>query len=135
MMDEFQQDFSPHTERRTVSLDILTDDWDLLPKLFNENEWELDHGLRYTLTAGLAYLQRETSGAGTGARRADLAGENERLQRERMDVESRYAVMRYGAFTFMQAAKLLEMKLNACRMELEGLRTVLKRLRAGSESD
>lgn len=46
-----------------------------------------------------------------------------------MMVESRYAVMKFRAFNFMQAVKLMEMKLNACRSELEGLRTVNAQLR------
>jgi hypothetical protein len=37
----------------------------------------------------------------------------EKLQQERMVLESRYAVMRYRAYHFMQAVKTLEMKYNS----------------------
>ena len=128
MTDRFQQEFFPRAEKRTVTLDLLSDEWDRLLAFFAENEWEQDDGLRYTLAAGLACLQTEADSVEVGLAPAGLAAEIKRLQRERMEVESRYAVMKYRAFTFMQAAKVLEMKLNACRVEAEALRTHLGRL-------
>jgi hypothetical protein len=128
-LEQFRRDFFPNTERHTLTFDILSDDWEALQRLFAENEWEPDEGLRHTLAAGLAYLQGQARLAELNHPQADLAAEVHRLQRERMTVESRYAVMKFRAFSFMQAVKIMEMKLNACRSELEGLRSVNEQLR------
>ncbi len=128
-LEQFRHDFFPNTEKHTLTFDILSDDWEALRKFFTENEWEPDDGLRYVLAAGLAFLQGQARLAELNHPQADLAAEVHRLQSERMTVESRYAVMKFRAFTFRQAVKLLEMKLNACRSEMEGLRSVNEQLR------
>jgi len=134
MIDQFQRDFFPNTERHTLTFDILSDDWETLQKLFTQNEWEPDDGPRYVLATGLAYAQGQARLAELNHPQADLAAEVKRLQNERMTVESRYAVMKFRAFSLMQAVKLLEMKLNACRSKLEVLRTVNAQLRQRLET-
>lgn len=129
MTEQFRQDFFPNTEKHTLTFDILSDDWETLQALFVENDWTPEDSLRYVLAAGLAFLQGQAHLAELSHPQADLAAEVKRLQNERMRVESRYAVMKFRAFNFMQAVKLLEMKLNACRSELDGLRTLNAQLR------
>lgn len=116
------RDFFPNTESHTLTFEITSDDWELLQRVIAEHEWERDDGLRYFLAAGLAYVQGQTQLAALGHADADLAAEVRRLQGGRMAVESRYAVMKFRAFNFMQAAKILEIKLNGCRSELAALR-------------
>lgn len=135
VIEQFRQDFFPNSERHTVTFDILTEDWQVLESLFAENELSAEDGLRFTLAAGRAYLEAATRLAVLQHPEADLAREITRLQHERMQVESRYAVMKYRAYSFMQAAQLMEMKLNACRAELEGLRTRNQQLRQQLDQD
>lgn len=125
MVDDFKRDFFPETERHTLSFDIASDDWRNIQATIAENGWETDDGLRYLLAAGLAYAQGQARLAALSHPNADLAAEVRQLWAERMQTESRYAVMKFRAFSFMQAVKLLEMKLNACRAELESVRQAL----------
>jgi len=125
MLDDFKRDFFPDTERYTLSFDITSDDWRAIQEAIAENAWETDDGLRYLLAAGLAYVQGKERLVGLNHPDADLAAEVKQLWAERMRIESRYAVMRFRAFSFMQAVKLLEIKLNACRAELDNLRQAL----------
>ncbi len=77
----------------------------------------------------MAYAQGQAQLAVLNHPAADLAAEVRRLQAERMRVESRYAVMKFRTFNFMQAAKTFQMKLNACRSEIELLQHANERLR------
>jgi hypothetical protein len=129
MIDQFRQDFFPNTETHTLTFDILSDDWEALQRLFAENEWAPDDGLRYMLAAGRVYLEGQARLAELSHPQADLAAEVHRLQSERMTVESRYAVMKFRAFSFMQAVNIMEMKLNACRSEAEALQRANELLR------
>jgi hypothetical protein len=122
MLDQFQHEFFPHTEQHTVTFEVTSDDWAAVQQAIAENEWGEADGLRFLLAAGVAFAQGQARLAALNHPDADLAEEVRRLQTERMQVESRYAVMKFRAFTFMQAAKLLEMKLNACQGERERLR-------------
>lgn len=130
MFDDFQREFFPKTERHTLTFDVTSDDWGTIQHILTENEWERDDGLRHLLAAGIAYAQGRAQLAALNHPDADLAAEVRRLQAERMQVESRYAVMKFRAFNFMQAAKVLEMKLNACRSEIELLRKANEDLRS-----
>ncbi len=134
MLDQFRRDFFPDTERHTLQLDITSDDWKTIQKIAAENGWELDDGLRHLLALGIAYAQGQAQLAALDHPDTDLAAEVRRLQRERMSVESRYAVMKFRAFSFMQAAQLMEMKLNACKQEVENLRRANELLRQQLQS-
>ncbi len=122
MFDQFQHDFFSNTEKHTLTFEITSDDCQTLQQVIAENEWDADDGLRHLLALGVAYTQGRAELAALIHPNADLAAEVHRLQQERMVVESRYAVMKFRAYTFMQAGKLMEMKLNACRAEVESLR-------------
>ena len=134
MLDQFRRDFFPDTARHTLKLDITSDDWETIQKIAAENGWELDDGLRHLLALGIAYAQGKAQLAALDGSEADLAAEVRRLQSERMSVESRYAVMKFRAFSFMQATQLMEMKLNACKQEAENLRRANELLRQQLQS-
>ncbi len=129
MFEQFRRDFFPVTERQTLQFDIVRDDWETIRQLLTENEWELDDGLRHLLAIGVVYVQGRLEIAALNHPGANLAAEVRRLQRERMAVESRYAVMKYRAFTAVQAVQAMEMKLNACKQETESLHIANQRLR------
>lgn len=129
MFDDFEREFFPKTERHTLSFEITSDDWKVIRQIVAENEWELDDGLRHLLAAGIAFAQGRAQLAALNHPDADLAAEARRLQQERMSVESRYAVMKFRTFNFMQAGKVLEMQLNSCRAENETLRQANEKLR------
>lgn len=101
-----------------IALDLLEEQWNALRAEFAANQWSEADGLRYVLAAGLRAIQDERA-----------PQESERIQNERMQLEGRYAVMKYRAFQFMQAVQALEWKLNAARMEVDGLRQLNRQLR------
>jgi hypothetical protein len=129
MLDDFRREFFPDTERHPLTFDVTSDDWAEIQKIVAENEWEPEDGLRHLLAAGIAYAQGQAQLATLNHPEADLTAEVRRLQAERMRVESRYAVMKFRTFNFMQAAKTFEMKLNACRTEVQALRRANELLR------
>jgi hypothetical protein len=51
------------------------------------------------------------------------------MQAERMQLDGRYAVMRFRAYQFMQAVKILDMKLNVAKVRIKGLVQLSKNLR------
>jgi hypothetical protein len=134
IFDQFRRDFFPDTERHTLHFDITSDDWQTIQYLTAENEWGPDEGLRHLLAIGVAYVQGHLEIAAISHPDADLAAEVKRLQAERMSVESRYAVMKFRAYSAMQAAQLLEMKLNACKQEVDMLRKANELLRQGPDT-
>jgi enolase len=96
-----------------LTFDITSDDRSAIEQIVADNEWEHDDGLRYILAAGIAYTQGQARLAELNHPEAVLAAEVHRLQSDRMKVESRYAVMKFRTHNFMQAAQVMEMKLNA----------------------
>jgi hypothetical protein len=140
MSDAFElirREFFPECQAYTLKFNILSDDWQALRALFAENGGTDDDGLRFTQAAGRAYIEGHVRlltmpipATDPSSASQAPADEVNRLQLERMGVESRYVMMKYRAYSFMQAAKTLEMKLNACRSELESLRRAYEQLRA-----
>ncbi|MBN1451623.1 MAG: hypothetical protein JW963_11460 [Anaerolineales bacterium] len=129
-VEDFRNQFFADTERRTLTLDITSEDWAGLCQVIEENEWEQDEGLRYILAAGRAYIQTAALVTSPDDLSADeRAGGLQRFQREIVEMRSQFAVMRYRAFYFMQAVQLLEMKLNACESQKNLLRQANERLR------
>jgi hypothetical protein len=114
-----------------MELDVLNDLWQDLQSEFTLNEWPIQEGLRFTLAVGLAALRAERQrDVAAKTPQADLKVELDRLQRERMQIDGRYAVMKFRTYQFMQDSRSLAAKWNACRKGLEGLRQVNTFLRA-----
>jgi len=126
----FEADFFPDTKVEHLELDILNDMWQDLQAEIAENSWTVDEGLRFILAAGLAALgaerQREQA---KHMPEADLMKELERIQRQRMQIDGRYSVMKFRTYQFLQDAKTLSIKLNVCQTDVENLRKANELLR------
>ncbi|HML20958.1 MAG TPA: hypothetical protein PKD09_04875 [Aggregatilinea sp.] len=129
MIEDFRRQFFPNTEPHTLTLEITSDDWAALCQIIEENEWERDEGLRYILAAGRAYLQTSAEMAHPDDPEADRVPEPQKSQREMIDMRGQLAVMKYRAFHYMQAVRILEMKLNASEVETDLLRKANEKLR------
>ena len=81
-------------------------------------------------TAGLAALGAERQREQVNNKPlADLEAELDRLQRQRMQIDGRYSVMKFRTYQFLQDAKTLAIKLNICQTQLENLRQANELLR------
>jgi len=126
----FEADFFPDTKVEHLELDILNDMWQDLQAEIAENSWTVDEGLRFILAAGLAVLRAERQREQVKNKPLiDLEAELDRLQRQRMQIDGRYAVMKFRTYQFMQDAKTLAIKLNICQTQLENLRNANELLR------
>lgn len=134
MTEDFESEFFPNTEVVHLEVDLLNDLWENMKEEITANEWPEDEGIRYILACGLATLRegrlKEALARSEESRQAMI----DRLQQERMQLEGRYAVMKYRTFHFMQATKTLQMQLNTCRVQLEGLRKLNEQLKAKLEN-
>ena len=126
----FEADFFPDTKVEHLELDILNDMWQDLQAEIAENSWTVDEGLRFILAAGLAVLRAERQREQVKNKPLiDLEAELDRLQRQRMQIDGRYAVMKFRTYQFMQDAKTLAIKFNICQTQLENLRNANELLR------
>jgi len=126
----FEADFFPDTKVEHLELDILNDMWQDLQAEIAENSWTVDEGLRFILAAGLAVLRAERQREQIKNKPlADVEAELDRLQRQRMQIDGRYAVMKFRTYQFMQDAKTLAIKLNICQTQLENLRNANELIR------
>lgn len=114
-----------------IEIDVLSDLWENLLEEFKTNEWPVEEGLRYTLALGLRML-KDTQKQGQSidsSKDAETSREIVTMRKERMFLESRYAVMKFRAYQYMQTAKAYEMKLNAAKMQIVGLKRAIHLLR------
>jgi hypothetical protein len=128
MEDENQPDLEdelfPGSRLVHLEADVMSDLWDDLRREFAEQEWSEEDGLRRVLGAGLAYLRaariraEASSGADPGARM-------EQVLHDWMEMHGRMALLNYRGYQSIQAAKILSLKLKACRQERDALRDVL----------
>jgi hypothetical protein len=126
----FEEDFFSDTQVIHLELDILSDMWQALNAEILQNNWEVNEGLRFILAAGLAALRAERQREQVKNKpEADLIAELDRIQRQRMQIDGRYAVMKFRTYQFMQDAKTLAIKLNVCQMQLESLQQANEQLR------
>lgn len=116
-------------------------------RLIGENGWEVDEGLRIIFANGLFYLLGRRRLEGLDGGQADLAEEVKRLTAELMDMQSKYAVMKFRAFTLQQDNQTLEFqntglrgenrmamsRLTKFREDEQALTAELSRLRAENE--
>jgi hypothetical protein len=126
----FEEDFFPDTKVEHLELNILNDMWQELQAEIAENSWTVDEGLRFILAAGLAELRAERQREQVKNKPlVDLEAELDRLQRQRMQIDERYSVMKFRTYQFLQDAKTLAIKLNICQTQLENLRQANELLR------
>jgi hypothetical protein len=115
---DFAADFFADARTIDIKLTLLEDLWQDLQTLCAENGWSVEEGLRIVLGSGLAYLRRRSDEGSLEAKHAYL------------DLSAQYTVMKFRTFQFMQAAQVLDMKLNVAQGELAQLRAINERLRA-----
>jgi hypothetical protein len=120
-MDSFENDFFDGVKLEHLEFDIFSDEWQKLQAEIARNGWSIEEGLRYILAAGLRVIQSQQTWDDIESNKTDLQSELKRMQAERMQLDGRYAVMKFRAYQFMQAVKILEMKLNAAKTQMEGL--------------
>ena len=135
MTEDFEKDFFSNAEVNHMEVDLLNDLWEDLKEEIALNEWSEEEGVRYILASGLAALRIVRLKESLARSEEDSQAMIDRLQQERMQIEGRYAVMKYRAYQFMQATKTLQMQLNTCQVQLEGLRRLNNQLRAKLEDD
>ncbi len=123
MIEDFRQRFFSDTQHHTLTVEITSDEWKALRDIIEQNGWEEADGLRFILATGKTYLQA----AGETTERESMAHVSQQVWN---DTNAQLAVMKYRAFHFMEAARLLEMKLHALEEELKTLRQANERLRA-----
>jgi hypothetical protein len=132
----FEEDFFPDTRIEHLEVDILNDLQAALQAEIDANGWAADEGLRFILAAGVAALKAERQRDQTqNMPEKDLKMELERLQRQRMQIDGRYSVMKFRTYQFLQDAKTLAIKLNICHTELENLRFANELLRKQLEEN
>lgn len=104
----------------TVELSLSNEMVAQTQELAKENGWDEDEAYRIVFANGLAYLsgQRRLRGLeGVLDDGAAVTGELKRLLSELMDVQSKYAVMKFRAFTLDQAKQVLEFNVTGLRGE------------------
>jgi hypothetical protein len=111
-----------------IEADIESDLWEKLTAEFSASGWSEAEGIRFALSAGLSFIKAER------IREEVKGGENpepriEQVLRERSELDGRYAVMKYRCYQFLQDARTYSMKLNACKGELERIKSAYQDLR------
>ena len=114
---DFAADFFADTRTIDIKIALLDDFWRELQTLCADNEWSVEEGLRIVLGNGLAYLRRRSDEGSLEAKHAYL------------DLSAQYTVMKFRTFQFMQAAQVLDMKLNVAQGELAQLRAINEQFR------
>ncbi|GAP22320.1 hypothetical protein [Leptolinea tardivitalis] len=131
VLEEFEENFFKDEKPVQLEFTLFHDQWEQLHNEIMENGWSNQEAIQYFLTIGLRTVhdldQKEKIASGTGNEASLL---DEALQ-ERLLLESRYAVMRFRAYQFMQAAKTLEMKYNSALVRIQ----ILENLTQKKESD
>ncbi|HSP54419.1 MAG TPA: hypothetical protein VLS25_02430 [Dehalococcoidia bacterium] len=115
--NEMYKDLFNGASATTVSIGLLAEEMDQATALIGENGWPEQEGLHIIFANGLAALQGIV-------RRQDLAdadgepdAEAERLVRELMDMESKYAVMKFRAYTLDQERQVMQMNVTGLEIE------------------
>jgi len=99
-----------------VSIALLEDEVRRAEELIRANGWQREEGMHILFANGLAYLEgtaRLRQAEGSDGTTAEL----ERLTRELIDMQSKYAVMKFRAFTLDQAKQALEMNVTGLEAE------------------
>jgi chromosome segregation ATPase len=129
--DELYADLFQGTAATTVTIGLLEEEVDQVRELVTAEQWEPDEALHTVFAAGLAYLRGERTLRAAAA--GDQAAELERLLRQLMACESRYAVMKYRAFTLQEEKQTLAFKVTGLEGENRMGEAALWRLQREAE--
>lgn len=116
-----------------IKMELATELRREIGQLCAAHGWSEDEGLRIVFASGLSVLAHEERMRRLSAGRVNLEAEIGRLERRYMEVESRYAVMKYQAYTLGRDRQILEMNQTGLQVELVGMRQRLLQCRADME--
>lgn len=131
---DLQEELFPKGRVVHLEADVMNDLWDELRAEFALQEWSEEDGLRHILGAGLAYLRAERI-RDEVAGGADPEPRLEQVLHDWMEMHGRMALLKYRTYQSLQDAKILTLKLKACREERDALSAALKRSQSGSAED
>ncbi len=117
-----------------LEVDVVSDLWDDLRAEFKQHEWTEEDGLRHIVAAGLAYLRAERIRDDVAAG-AEPEPRLEQVLHDWMEMHGRMALLKYRTYQSIQDAKVLALKLKACREERDALGATLKGLRPASDDN
>lgn len=99
-----------------VSIALLEEEVRRAEELITANGWPRDEGMHIIFANGLAYLEGSAR-LRQATESEGVSEEVERLTRELMDMHSKYAVMKFRAFSLDQAKQVLEMNVTGLEAE------------------
>lgn len=116
-----------------LALRLMTETYEVARKVIAEQGWSEEEGFRTIFAHGLALLRAERDLANLNRGDANLRHEVERLIRMVMDLDGRYAVMKFRVFELQQENDTLRMNVTGLRGEYELARYRLAHFRADEE--
>ncbi len=118
-------------EKRAVAFSLLEETYQEFQALCRENGWSEEEGLLNVFANGIAYLknERDFSRWNSQARDAELL----RLARYGNEMYAGYSVMKFHAFTYLQAVQTLEFNVTGLRGMQAHAEATIERLRAENE--
>lgn len=114
---EMYADLFTGMESDAVQMSLSKDVLDQARKLAEENGWSEEEAVQIIFANGLFYLLEQQRLAGLDGQGPDLAAEVRRLTAELMDLQSKYAVMKFRAFTLQQDNQTLQFQNTGLRAE------------------
>jgi len=116
-----------------VEMAILEETYRDALALIKENNWDELEGLQIVFANGLYYLRGEKQLSGLGREREDVEREVQRLSAELIDMYSKYAVMKFRAYTLNEAKQTLEFNVTGLNTENRWSTARLKKFREDEE--
>jgi cell division protein FtsB len=117
----------------TIEVPLLKETLRDAKPLIEEQKWSEQEGLQIIFANGLYYLRGERQLQHLPARTDGLAAEVERLTTELMDMHSKYAVMKFRAYTLNEAKQALEFNVTGLETENRWSTARLWQFRADEE--
>ena len=121
VQDEFQH----------VEIILLMNFWQELRAEIGLHQWSEEQGLRYILAAGLAALRNQRQSESLTQDESVLRTVIRKIHSEQVHLYGRYAEVRHYAGEIKMTATNLEVRLKACKTQLEILRKTNAELLAG----
>jgi hypothetical protein len=116
-----------------VTIPLLAEELSAARKLIAEEGWDEAEGLHIVFSNGLTYLLGPARLEHPKNTDGDSQGEIERLTQELMDMQAKYAVMKFRAFMLQDARDALQMNVTGLRGENEMSASRLWQFRADEE--
>jgi DNA repair exonuclease SbcCD ATPase subunit len=117
----------------SIQVPVLQEVANQARKLAEENGWSEEDAFQILFAHGLYYLLGEQRLQGSDGHEADAVAEVKRLTAELMDMQSKYAVMKFRAYTLNEAKQSLEFNLVGLETENRWSGERLKKFREDEE--